>query len=181
MSEVVYKLVVEVDQKEVHSVALGSHAVSGLISGLPYHRRPEADENASLYEYFALSPSSGVRRDVAGEDFINEQTLELLAKDDAIDVRRAISTNAKFRDWATTEMLTDYIQSDIECANNIAASLGDFTCADTNVIAAVICNHSDPEVRQTLANSYNAPTKFVKQLASDPDQSVRAAAKDTLS
>ena len=178
MSEVVYKLVVEVDQKEVHSVALGSQAVSGLISGLPFH---QGDEDASIYDYLALSPSSGVRRDVAGVDFINEHTLALLAKDDAIDVRRAISTNAKFRDWATTEMLSDYIRSDIECANEIAASLGDFTCADTNVIAAVICNHSDPEVRQTLANSYNAPRKFVKQLASDPDQSVRAAAKHTLS
>ena len=178
MSEVVYKLVVEVDQKEAHSVALGSEAVSGLISGLSFH---QGDENASLYEYFALSPSSGVRRAVAGMEHINENTLELLAKDDAIDVRRAISTNAKFRDWATTEILSDYIRSDIECAKEIAASLGDFTCADANVIATVICNHSDPEVRQALAESWNAPRKFVKQLVTDPDQGVRAAAKHTLS
>lgn len=178
MSEVVYKLVVEVDQKEVHSVALGSHAVSGLISGLPFH---QGDENASLYEYLALSPSSGVRRDVAGVDFINEHTLALLAKDDAIDVRRAISANAKFRDWATTEILSDYIRSDIECAKEIAGSLGDFTCADASMIAAVMCGHSDPEVRLALARSYSAPKKFVKQLVTDPDQGVRAEAKYTLS
>ena len=178
MSEVVYKLVVEVDQKEAHSVALGSEAVTGLISGLWHH---EEVDSVSLYEYFALSPSSGVRSSVAGMKHINENTLALLAKDDAIEVRRAISANAKFRDWATTEILSDYIRSDIECAKEIAGSLGDFTCADTNVIAAVICNHSDPEVRQALAESYSAPKKFVKQLVTDPDRGVRAAAKYTLS
>ena len=178
MSEVVYKLVVEVDQKEAHSVALGSQAVSGLINGLWHH---EEDDIVSLYEYFAQSPSSGVRSEVARMEHINENTLELLAKDDAVEVRRAISTNAKFRDWATTEMLSDYIRSDIECAKEIAGSLGDFTCADANMIAAVMCNHSDPEVREALADSYNAPRKFVKQLVTDPDQSVRAAAKRTLS
>ena len=178
MSEVVYKLVVEVDQKEVHSVALGSRAVTGLINGQWPH---EDDEIVSLYEYFAQSPSSGVRSEVARMEHINENTLELLAKDNAVEVRRAISTNAKFRDWATTEMLSDYIRSDIECAKEIAGSLGDFTCADANMIAAVMCNHSDPEVRQALADSYNAPRKFVKQLVTDPDQSVRAAAKRTLS
>ena len=178
MSEVVYKLVVEVEQKEVHSVTLGSEAVSGLISGLSFR---QGDENARLYEYLALSPSSGVRRNVAGIEHINENTLELLAKDDAIDVRRAISENAKFGDWATTEILSDYIRSDIECAKKIAASLGDFTCADASVIAAVICDHSDPEVRLAMAESWNAPKKFVKQLVTDPDQGVRAAAKHTLS
>ena len=178
MSEVVYKLVVEVDKKEVHSVALGSRAVTGLINS----QWPHEDGNiVSLYEHFAQSPSSGVRSEVARMEHINENTLELLTKDDAIDVRRAISTNAKFRDWATTEILSDYIRSDIECAKEIAESLGNFTCADAIEIAALICNHSDPEVRQALAESWNAPRKFVKQLVTDPDQSVRAAAKHTLS
>ena len=117
---------------------------------------------------------------MAENNAINEDILERLAKDKAVDVRRSVSDCNKFKTWATAEIVIDYIQSDIECAKNIALEIGDFTEVDTNTIADVLCNHSDPGVRIALADSYKAPKNILKQLLSDPEHSVRCAARESL-
>ena len=97
-----------------------------------------------------------------------------------VDVRRSISYCDEFKTWATTEIVIDYIQSDIECAKSIAGALGDFTEVETSTIADVLCNHSDPAVRMALAASYSVPKKILKQLLTDPEHSVRCAARESL-
>ena len=178
MSKITYKLVVDADEQEVHSVVLDSDALAALVGALPY--RKCEDEFVSLLGYLAQSSSSEVRKTVAGNDYINQDTLELLAKDKAVDVRRSILYCDEFRAWATTEMVIDYIQSDIECAKQIAGSLDNFTEVDTNTVADMLRNHVDPGVRLELANSYKTPKKILKQLLSDPEHSVRCAARETL-
>ena len=178
MSKIVYKLVVEADEQEVHSVALDSGALAELVRELPY--RKCEDEFVNLLGYLAQSSSSEVRKNVAENNAINEDILELLAKDKAVDVRRSISYCDEFKTWASTEIVIDYIQSDIECAKSIAGALGDFTEVETNTIADVLCNHSDPGVRKALADSYSAPKKILKQLLADPEHSIRCAAGESL-
>ena len=178
MSKIVHKLVVEADEQEVHSVVLDSDALAALVGALPY--RKCEDEFVGLLGYFAQSPSSEVRKAVAENNAINEDILELLAKDKAVDVRRSVSDCDEFKTWASTEVVIDYIQSDIDCAKSIAGDLGSFTEVDTNTIADMLCNHSDPGVRKALADSYSAPKKILKQLLMDPEHSVRCAAKEAL-
>ena len=178
MSNIEYKLVVEADEQAVHSVVLDSDALAELVASLAY--RKCEDEFVSLLGYLAQSSSSEVRKKVAENNAINEDIVELLAQDKDVDVRRSISYCDKFRTWATTEIVIDYIQSDVECAKSIAGSLSDFTEVDMNEIADVLCNHSDPAVRIALADSYNTPRKILKQLLSDPEHSIRCAARDTL-
>ena len=178
MSKIAYKLVVEADEQEVHSVVVDSETLAELVSALQY--RKCEDEFVSLLGYLAQSSSSDVRKNVAENNAINEDILELLAKDKAVDVRRSISYCDEFKTWATTEIVIDYIQSDIECAKSIAGALGDFTEVETSTIADVLCNHSDPAVRMALAASYSVPKKILKQLLTDPEHSVRCAARESL-
>lgn len=178
MSKIACKLVVEVDEQEVHSVVLDSEALAALVGALPY--RKCEDEFVSLLGYLAQSSSSEVRKTVAENNAVNEDILELLAKDKAVDVRRSISDCDEFRTWATTEIVIDYIQSDIECAKSIALFLGNFTQVDTNTIADLLRNHSDPGVRKALADSFSVPKKILKQLLTDPEHSVRCAARESL-
>ena len=178
MSKIVHKLVVEADEQEVHSVVLDSEALAPLVGALPY--RKCEDEYVSLLGYLAQSPSSEVRKAVAENNAINEDILELLAKDKAVEVRRSVSYCDKFKTWATEEIVIDYIQSDIECAKTIARDLSEFTEIDINAIADALRNHSDPGVRTVLADSYNAPKKILKQLLTDPEHSVRCAARESL-
>ena len=178
MSKIAYKLVVEADEQEVHSVVLDSEALAELVRVLPY--RKCEDEFVSLLGYLAQSSSSEVRKTVAENNAINEDILELLAIDKVVEVRRSISYCDEFKTWATTEIVIDYIESDIECAKSIAGDLGNFTEVDTNTIADVLRNHSDPGVRMALADSYSTPKKILKQLLSDPEHSVRCAARHSL-
>jgi hypothetical protein len=175
MASVKFKLVIEVDGAECFNEELGSECVSGLTG-----RLQDIDENKDLFGYLARCASSEVRTDIAYKDNLNEETVELLSRDASIEVRRRLCGQTPFREWASTELLLEYIGADIECAKTIAGSVGDYSNADANKVAIELCKHSDPDVRNALAGSWGAPKKFVKQLLSDPDASVRASAKRTL-
>jgi len=175
MTSVKFKLVIEAEGVEVFSEELGSECVSGLTG-----RLQDIADNKDLFGYLAKCPSSEVRNDIAYKDNLNEETVELLSKDTSIEVRRTLCGQTPFREWATTELLLEYIGADIECAKTIAGSLGDYSNVDANKVAIALCKHSDPDVRNALAGSWGAPKRFVKQLLSDPDASVRASAKRTL-
>ena len=175
MTSVKFKLVIEVDGAECFNEELGSECVSGLTG-----RLQDIEENKDLFGYLAQCASSEVRTDIAYKDNLNEETVELLSQDASIEVRRRLCGQTPFREWASTELLLEYIGADIECAKTIAGSVGDYNNADANKVAIELCKHSDPDVRNALAGSWGAPKKFVKQLLSDPDASVRASAKRTL-
>jgi hypothetical protein len=175
MTSVKFKLVIEVDDAEVLIEELGSECVSGVAG-----RLQDIEDNKDLFGLLAKCASSEVRSDLAYKDNLNEDTVELLAQDASIDVRRILCGQAPFREWASTELLLEYISSDIDCAKTIAGSVGEYNQADVTKIAAEICKHSDPYVRNALAGNWGAPKKIVKQLLSDADSSVRASAKRTL-
>ena len=175
MTSVKFKLVIEVDNAEVFNEELGSECVSGVAG-----RLQDIADNKDLFGFLAKCASSEVRSDIAYKDNLHEDTVALLAQDASIDVRRRICGQTPFREWASTELLLDYISADIDCAKTIAGGVGEYNNADVNKIAVELCKHSDPDVRNALAGSWGAPKKFVKQLLSDSDSSVRASARRTL-
>lgn len=175
MTAVKFKLVIEIDGDDVFNEELGSEAVSGLTG-----RLPDTAESKEVFGYLAQCASSEVRTDIAYKDNLNEETVERLSQDASIEVRRRLCGQTPFREWASTEILLEYISADIDCAKTIAGSVGDYSNSDANKVAIELCKHSDPDVRNALAGSWGAPKKFVKQLLSDPDASVRASAKRTL-
>lgn len=175
MTSVKFKLVIEADGAEVFNEELGAESVSGLAG-----RLQDIAENKDLFGHLAKSASSEVRSDIAYKDNLNEETVELLSRDDSIDVRRRLCCQPPFREWVGTELLLEYISADIDCAKTIAGSVSEYSNADTNKLAIELCKHLDPDVRNALASSWGAPKKFLKQLLSDPDASVRASAKRTL-
>jgi hypothetical protein len=175
MVSVKFKLVIEADGAEVFNEELGSECVSGLTG-----RLQDIAENECLFGFLAKCASSEVRTDIAYKDSLNEETVELLSQDASVEVRRRLCGQTPFREWATTDILLEYIGVDIECAKTIAGSVGDYSNADANKVAIALCKHSDPDVRNALAGSWGAPKRFVKQLLSDHDASVRASAKRTL-
>lgn len=175
MTSVKFKLVIEIDGADVFTEELGSEAVSGLTG-----RLPDAAENKVVFGYLAQCASSEVRADIAYKDNLNEETVEILSQDASIEVRRRLCGQAPFREWASTEILLEYISADIDCAKTIAGSVGDYSNADANKVAIELCKHSDPDVRNALAGNWGVPKKLMKQLLSDPDASVRSSAKRTL-
>lgn len=174
MASVKVKLLIELDDAEAFTGELGSEAVSGLTG-----RLADVAENKEVFGYLAQYVSSEVRYDIAYKDNLNEETVELLSQDASIEVRRRLCNQRSFLEWASTELLLEYISADIDCAKTIARCVVDYSKADANKLAIELCKHSDPDVRNSLASNWGAK-KFVKQLLSDPDASVRATAKRTL-
>jgi hypothetical protein len=175
MTSVKFRLVIEVDNAEVFAEELGSECVGGVAG-----RLQDVVDNKDLFGLLAKCASSEVRSDIAYKDNLHEETVALLAQDASIDVRRRLCGQTPFKEWASTELLLEYISSDIDCAKTIAGSVAEYKNADMNKVAVDLCKHSDPDVRNVLAGNWGSPKKFVKQLLSDADPSVRSSAKRTL-
>lgn len=175
MTSAIFKLIIEVDGNEVSNEEIGYQSLNALVNSVP-----DVPEACDLCGYLALSPSWQVRADIAYRDHLNEKTVELLAEDPSVEVRRRLCSQTPFKEWAPTELLLNYISSDIEIARIIASNISEYNNADVNAMATKLFNHSDPDVRASLAQNWGAPKKVLKQLLSDSDLSVRAAAERTL-
>jgi hypothetical protein len=175
VKSVKFSLLVQIDGGEEKRFEIGSEVLSRMSSGIP-----DAADSQDILHFLAMSPSSEVRADVAYKDCISEETVELLANDNSIDVRRRLCGQTPFSEWATTEKLIEFINLDLDCARTIAGRINEYSNADTNEVAAVLRDHSDPDVRRALAGCWGIAKSIAKQLLKDADPDVRAAAKRTL-
>lgn len=169
------RLLIESESAGVFNEEIGYETVIGLVRHLD-----DAASNKGLFGHLARHASWEVRCSVAGMDNIDEATVELLCQDPCIEVRRALSDHALFREWASTAILHKLAAADIECARNIAYNLRDFTRADVNLLAGELSRHTDPDIRRVLASTYATPKKILRQLLWDGDPGVRASARSTL-
>lgn len=175
MKNMKFSLLVQIEGGEEKRFEIGSEVLSQMSSSLP-----DASDSQEILHFLAMSPSSEVRSGIAYKDCLSQETVELLAKDNSIDVRRRLCGQTPFSEWATTEKLIEFINLDLDCARTIAGRINEYSNADTNEVAAVLRDHSDPDVRRALAGSWGIAKNIAKQLLNDADPDVRATAKRTL-
>lgn len=172
---VIICLRIVVDGEDLLMQDLSYECVIGLTA-----RLDDTPSNTALFGHLAKHASGEVRSLIASKDNLDQATIEFLSQDASIDVRRALVAQTSFREWASTQALLEYIAADSECAKMIACNMRDYSNADINQLATELCKHPDPDVRNTLASGWGAPKKYLRQLFSDPDPSVRASAMRTL-
>ena len=175
MADLKSKLVVETDGTESFAYELGSSTLLGLLCQLP-----EDTETEELFGYLAHCASSEIRGEVASMDNLTEETVVQLSQDASTDVRRRLCGRTPFKEWATTKILLEYVYNDIDCAKTIAQNLIEYSNADVDEVATVLCNHPDPCIREAVASGWGTPKKFLKLLSSDTDASVRISAMQSL-
>ena len=139
---------------------------------------PDNDASSEILHALASHPSSKVRSSVAYKDCINEQTINLLAKDSSIEVLRNLVRNSTARDLLDFDIVKGIIDKDIECAESIAGYVESW--GDTKEIAQYLVKHPDPSVRYSLAYNSGTPKNVLKELAKDNDDYISNAAKENL-
>lgn len=173
MSNLKFKLVVEQDGKDVYSEELGFRVLRDL--NLVGWQDP--DISIELMDFLAHHPDPEISGKVAGNNQISDASLELLAQSQQKHIRSELIDNGRFQDWASTDLLLEYVRADAEIAERIASRLGYFHSADANAIADTLLKHPNPMVRYNMADDWSdIPKKLLKVLQNDPDTSVRAMA-----
>lgn len=150
------------------SIDLSADLVESVVSGLP-----DTEEYQEFYSALAMHPSSGVRAQVAYKDHITAETVVLLARDVSPEVRRHAVRSKAGRTHLTEEMLRSLANNDIECAETIAGSMGEYEQVESESLAEMFAAHSDPKVRRAAASNSSTPKRLLKKLARDADANVR--------
>jgi hypothetical protein len=170
-----FKLIISEDGSEKFSTNLSYDAVSSIVSNYPDNK----ESNDFLF-FAAQHPASGVRENVAYKDNLNSDVLEILSADNSITVLRNLVRSNAFKEHVTQSELERLITLDTEIAQTIAYNVEAFEQADTNKLATLLTEHSDPSVAANLAQNYSTPKRILKILANHPDPYVASQAKERL-
>lgn len=165
------KITVSIDS---HSIELDADSVERLVSNLR-----DAEEYKVLYRALADHPASGVRSEVAYKDHLDAETVNKLANDPVPEVRRNLLRSNSGRAVLTEAQLQLLAEGDVDCAEIIADSLGRYQL-ESDALALMLAEHTDPKVRRSLARCSDVPKRLLKQMLKDADSAVRHNAKDTL-
>jgi hypothetical protein len=157
------------------SVELGYDVLSTILYNLP-----DSSEFERVYSVLATHPSVSVREAVASKAKNNIETINLLSQDPELTVTRALVCSEGAHKALTTDMLSQLVAKDVDTAANIAIYLHRYDNADIDKIALKLSSHTDPRVRNTLAENSRAPKKILKSLLKDQDRRVRDSAKQSL-
>lgn len=149
------------------SIELYADVLDTLVSDLP-----DSAEYTTFYDALATHPASAVRGSVAGKENISPETILLLAQDPVPEVRRTVVGSMGGREHLTGPMLRALAEGDLECAETIASNLGSYQ-HESEDLAVMLAEHSDPKVRRSAASNSSTPRRLLKKLSKDPDAGVR--------
>lgn len=155
------------------TVKLDSTALADVIRNLP-----DTEAYKKLYEALIAHPSSRVRANIADKEQLGDEAIHLLAKDGSVEVIRNLARNRTVREVLSLELTLLMIERDVEVADTIASYVEDWS--NTMEIAKILKNHSDPQVRLSLANNRGTPKTILRQQLKDPEESIAIAAKENL-
>lgn len=170
-----YKLVVEQNGKQVVTKTLTYKMVSDFTSTLD-----DSDENNDFFEVAAYHSASSVRENVASKDSISIAVMETLSTDNSIAVLRNLVNSSCFRENASEEMVEILINMDVEIAESIASYIGSFENVDTNKLASLLSESTEPSILATLAGNSDTPKKILKILSNHQEPEVASQAKSSL-
>ena len=175
MNQILFKVIIESDGKEVHAHRLSYEETASLVNNAPDHESSER-----LYFWAAQHPANAVRESVAYKEKLSSETVDILSQDTSIPVLRYIVRNAQFKYTATLELLQRLIELDIEIATSIASDLETYSEAGSLALAKVLAEHPDPAVPYALAGNYRAPKKVLEHLLEHSDTQVAREARRNL-
>jgi hypothetical protein len=133
--------------------------------------------NAPLFSKLALHPSATIRREIACKESIDGNTVRILSQDKDLGVLCNIVRCKIFQknsSFGEVQRLIGLGSS--ELCENLASFLDHYKRTDLDKIVGLLMSNSDPNVRKTLAENWDIPKKFLKQLEKDAEPSVRLAA-----
>jgi len=174
-SEYVYKLVVEQNGKQVVTKVLTYKMVGDITSSLD-----DNEENNDFFEVAAHHPASSVRENVASKDSISIAAMETLSTDNSMAVLRNLVNSSCFRENASEEMVEILINMDVEIAESIASYIGSFENVDTNKLASLLSESTEPAILATLAGNSDTPKKILKVLSTHSEPEIASQAKASL-
>jgi hypothetical protein len=167
------KITLAIDGKA--SIELAADQVDDLV-----YRMDDIEENSAFFDLFAFHPASAVRKAVANKDLLSDDTVAMLSKDSAFEVRRNLLTSRRGREFIGEEALLNIIATDVDAAEMIAGNIESYQQISTEKLGKLLEAHTDPRVRKALAGNGNAPKRLIKALVRDEDRGVRTAAANTL-
>ena len=167
------KVSLVIENNSTTTIELGYDNVATIVDNLV-----DNETNTPIFALLAKHSSVNVRVAVASKDELDESTVELLANDPDASVTSNLVRTEMARKYLTTEKLTAMIARNVDTAENIADRVNAFISADTDELANVLALHSDPRVRQALANNSGVPSKILKRLRNDSDSRVQVAAQE---
>jgi len=173
--EIKYNLTITEDGKEIYADAISYEAMSSIISNSPDLKYFE-----NLYLAASKSTSSVVRENVAYKENLNKETVEILIKDDSINVLRSLVRNKGFKKYAAHDDIERLFLLDAEIAKDIAGYFVSFENADSEKLIKIILDSNDPGILYALVGSYNSPKKILKDLSEHSDPYVASEAKNRL-
>ena len=139
---------------------------------------PDSPSYQSLYEQLSNHPSSQIRAVIASKENLSEATIIQLAQDSSVSVLRSLVYNATAQSFLDTKLVIDITNRDPEAAENIAYNFERWN--GKKELLKVLSKHSDPVVRNALANNSDTPKPIYLELVNDKDAGVVEAANRVL-
>jgi hypothetical protein len=138
-----------------------------------------------IFHELAKSPASEIRKDIAGNQYLFEETRRRLIADTSLEVMRAIIISDEAQELMTKSDLERYLATgDVEVIRPMALNLKAFTreykVCDLNWLCENLVRQPDPATRYNLAANIDTPVSFLKKLAGDDDVDVARKAAETL-
>jgi len=175
MADLIFKLVVSEDGKDVFTTPLSYE----MVSAITFHY-PDTSESDNYFTLASKHAASSVRESVAQKASLGPDVVAALSKDASIDVLRSLVASDGFRKYASQDLLEKLIELDAKIADTIVSCLWSYKEADANRLVSLLAAIADPAVVVALARSCSTPSKVLKSLVNHPDLLVASEARRTL-
>jgi len=175
MADLIFKLVVSEDGKDVFTTPLSYEMVSYITDSYP-----DTSESDNYLKLTSKHAASSVREAVARKVNLSPDVVATLSKDASIPVLCTLVSSGAFKKIASQDLLEKLIKLDTAIAQIIANDVGSYDQADADRLASVLAAIADPAVLACLAGRSCTPPKVLKSLVNHPDLEVASRARRTL-
>jgi hypothetical protein len=145
----------------------------------------DRDKNAGVLNELAKSGCVEIRKTVASYEELYGDTIEMLIKDNSIEVLREIVSNNQATEYLEKDDLIRFFKlGDTELLSSIAADVERYSeqyeICELKWVCEQLSNHSDPSVRAMLAENEDVPMYILQKLSEDEDIDVASKAEATI-
>lgn len=145
---------------------------------------PDIEQNKKIFDILATSNNDDVREMIARKEFLSLEAIEILLKDENIEVVDNILSNRDIDKLITDEQLKMIIEKDnIKLLSTIASNVERYQNCDRCRIIKKLAKHTSSKVRYSLLNygvSDLMTNSTLQELCEDSDIDVATEAKKEL-